>query len=177
VSPASRAVYVTDRNANAYYTVNTTNFAASTTSLSSHPQTFGKPAVTPDGTELWIPFLQPSAGAAVIDVGAGEISRFYAGPANTSQIAFSPDGTAAYLLVSPPTGNGSINSLNSQTGAKNWTAATGPNPKGLFVTPQGMYLSVANSGDGTVSVIDASTGTTVSTKAVGMTPVGVEINH
>jgi YVTN family beta-propeller protein len=176
VAPDSNEIYVADRTNGVFYTVNANTLNVATTlSFGPGTLTFGKAAVTPDGTQLWIPASQ--AGAVIVDLGSDQVSNYVQGFANTSQIAFSPDGTTAYLLVTPFSGNGAIVSLNTSTLNKNWSAQTGLSPHGLFVSPQGMYLAVANSGDGTISVINAATGATVSTTDVGMMPVGVEINH
>jgi YVTN family beta-propeller protein len=96
------------------------------------------------------------------------------------EIVFSPDSSTAYILNSPSASSGargSITPVDTGTLAIGEPFPVGNNPAGLFISPAGGLLFVANSGDGTVSTVQTNGAAPTLTTDVGMMPVGVVANH
>jgi YVTN family beta-propeller protein len=150
--------------------------------LGMSPNTMGKPAVAPDGSQIWIPIPGPNA-VAVLDVTSGTVvTTLTGGLLDPREVVFSPNGVSAYILNSPASGGrGSIVPVNTTGYSYEYNpnpvfATVGNKPAGLFISPAGGLLFVANSGDGTVSTVQVNGGT-VTTTDVGAMPVGVVANH
>jgi DNA-binding beta-propeller fold protein YncE len=156
-------VYVVD-SAGSYHTVDPTTGSYTTTTFPNQGVIPGKPAVLPEGSQLWIPY---PASILIFDTQSNTIVNVIDSP-NFTEVLFSPDGTSAYLLNS----GGSISSVSTKTLKPNWQRTIGRNPQGLALSPYGTFLLVANSGDGDIEQISTADGSVMSTTDVGTTPVG-----
>lgn len=170
LNSGSTIVYVVD-SVGSYHTVNPTTGTFTTVGFTTKGVDSGIPAVTPDGSQLWIPY--PTGAIVIFDAQSNSFVADSLNVAYPTQIVFSLDGASAFVLNSPPSGQGSIYSINTQTLQTNWHQNVGTKPTGLSLSPFGSFLLVANSGDGTISQIAAADGTQLSLTDVGMTPVGV----
>jgi YVTN family beta-propeller protein len=66
-------------------------------------------------------------------------------------VAFSPDGTRAYVANF---GDDTVSVINTATSTVSKTLTVGDGPVGVAVSPDGTHLYVANSGDDTVRAIE-----------------------
>ncbi|RVW00856.1 YncE family protein [Rhodococcus spongiicola] len=78
-------------------------------------------------------------------------------------LAFTPDGTCAY--VSHGAGNGQVSVIDTTTNTVTDTIDLGPSPYDLAISPNGTHAYVTL-GRGTVSVVDTTTNTVVETVTV-----------
>ena len=88
-------------------------------------------------------------------------------------VAFSPDGTQAYVPNIGENGDGTVSVITVATGAVTNTIAVGSLPAGVAFSPDGTQAYVPNSGGETVSVIAVATGTVTGSIWVGTGPEGV----
>ena len=170
VSPISGEIYVLD-SSRSYHTVNPSDGTYTTTGSGSTDST-GKPAVTPDGTQLWIPL--PSGAVAIFDTHSNTLVFIITKPSSSfnfapMEVVFSQDGTSAYILDNV---NSQVYSIKPQDYTTNWHVSVGRNPQGLSLSPFGSFLLVANSGDGDIQQLSTANGAQLSLTDVGMTPVG-----
>ncbi|MDN4599270.1 cell wall-binding repeat-containing protein [Leifsonia sp. NPDC014704] len=83
---------------------------------------------------------------------------------NPASVAFSPDGSAAYVTNDLDAENpGSVSVINPNTGQVAATIPVGINPHGVSVSKSGARVYVANYSSHTVSVIDTATKTVTAT--------------
>jgi len=172
VSSDGTKVYVEDAKGN-YYTVDPSSGNFTTGAFTAGASASGIPTISPDGTQLWVP-LQ-SAGALIAwDLTSGTPSSVLTlhSPASPTEIVFSLDGATAFVVNSPSSGNGTISSINAQSGKANWETPVGANPRGLTLSPAGTFLLVANTGSGNIEQISTANGSVLATTAVGKAPVG-----
>lgn len=170
VSPDSSTVYVLDGGPGSYHTVNPSTGTYTTTIYPPYARLSGTAAVTPDGTQLW---MAADGIVLVWDTLSNTLFNSFRPGQSITEIVFSLDGTSAYILISPPSGQGAVLSYNTQSVKLNWQKTVGTNPHGLTLSPFGSFLMVANSGDGDIEQISSTDGTQMSLTDVGMTPVGV----
>lgn len=104
-------------------------------------------------TAALISGLAVATSAAAID----DISTIAVGD-DPAYVAFSPDGTRAYVTNRNSDTVSVINVIASQTIA---TVPVGDQPHGVAVSPDGSVVYVTNIGGGSVSVIDTATNTVV----------------
>ncbi|WFB10512.1 IPT/TIG domain-containing protein [Streptomyces sp. LX-29] len=93
------------------------------------------------------------------------------GPSPVS-IAFTPDGTRAYVANS---GTTTVSVIDTATNTATGTVTVGAEPWGVAVRPDGTRAYVTNSTAGTVSVINTATNTVIATIPVGTSPRGVAV--
>ena len=87
---------------------------------------------------------------------------------NPTAVAFSPDGSYAYVTSAASTTVTKINTADASTSA----ITVGTTPRGVAFSPDGTFAYVANFGSNTVTKINTADNTT-SSIAVGTQPVGV----
>ena len=97
-------------------------------------------------------------------------------------VAFSPDGTQAYVPNIGENGDGTVSVITVATGAVTNTIAVGSLPAGVAFSPDGTQAYVPSSGDSTVSVIQVATGTVSKTitlqgylSGVAFSPDGTQV--
>jgi YVTN family beta-propeller protein len=129
------------------------------------------------GTLTVINTARAAVSGAVPTVGAEPIA-----------VAFSPDGTKAYVASSGfnvgATFGAGITVIDTATGIATAAIASAPGgligPDGVALSPDGKTLYVANSGSqfsgNTLSVIDTSTDTITATVTVGRGPQGIAVS-
>jgi YVTN family beta-propeller protein len=131
-------------------------------------------AVAPDGRHVYVTSFEgvtviDAAGhtvAAAIDVAKGSTSTTGRG------LAFSPDGTKAYVTSG---GMNAVAVIDTAARTVIATVGVGVDPVGIAVTPDGRRAYVANHGSGNVSVIDTGNNTETATIALGAEPFGVAV--
>jgi DNA-binding beta-propeller fold protein YncE len=168
----NRTIYVTDSVNGNVYTTDLSGKTVGTIHVSGTPAELGKPAILPDGLQVWIPDVTHNSVSS-IDVVSGR-SFHLATPdlLDPREIQFSPDSKTAYILSSPPAGfgPGKLSIADTSNFAVSSTITLGNQPSGLALSPQGSFQFVANSGDGNVIVVQNGI---FKTFPVGTTPVGV----
>ena len=172
ITPNNTRIYVTDSVNGTVYTTDLSGKTVGTIQVTSTPAELGKPAMLPDGSQVWIPDVTHNSVFS-IDVGSGKSTPLgISGLLDPREIQFSPDGKTAYILSSPPAGfgPGRLSIVDTTSFAVSSTITLGNQPSGLALSPQGTIQFVANSGDGTVAVVQNGI---VTTFTVGTTPVGV----
>src|ERR1700729_3382714 len=93
-------------------------------------------------------------------------------------LAFSPDGTRAYVANSQSSvfpNPGTVSVIDTASNTVTGTIIVGVNPLGVAITPDGRRAYVTNGGDFTVSVIDTASNTVTATVAVGAIPFWLAI--
>ena len=93
------------------------------------------------------------------------------GSATAEGVAFSPDGSTAYIAQN----NGTVTVVNN-TLTVTATIAVGAVPTAMVAGPDGTKLYVLNTGSDTVSVVDTATNTVTGTILVGSSPSGVAVS-
>jgi YVTN family beta-propeller protein len=132
-------------------------------------------AVTPDGTQLWVantgPQTQPDSptSVSVIDTATKKVTATIATKGAPTQVAFSPDGTKAYVATDDGLYTFSTKTL-TQAG---FTAGLGE-PHSVAVAPNGTVYVTDTDGN-SVKVISPS-GQVTATIAVGQLPWDVVVS-
>ena len=155
-------------------TLNPKNFSPAETDINTgtFPQDL---AVTPDGTQLWVantgPQTQPDSptSVSVIDTATNKVTATIRTKGAPSQIAFSPDGTRAYVVTADGLSTFSTNTL-SRTG---FTPGLG-DPHSVAVAPDGTLYVTDTNGDSVKALSPA--GQVRATIGVGDLPWDVVIS-
>jgi YVTN family beta-propeller protein len=119
-------------------------------------------AVSPDGSQAWVVNNGDSAVSTIPTATNSADGGFAIFAGIPESIAFSPDGTRAYLGLT----GGGIDVFDLSTGVFTADVPVGFRPVAIAVSPDGSRVYSANYGngsDGSVSVIDAATDTVIST--------------
>jgi YVTN family beta-propeller protein len=96
---------------------------------------------------------------------------------NPQFVAFSPDGTKAYVLNYNNGGIGSVSVINTANNTVTATIAVDSGPNSMAFTPDGTKAYVVNKADGTISVINTANNTVTATiNNVGALPHSIAIN-
>jgi len=111
---------------------------------------------------------------SVIDTATGKVSARITVGHGPYGVAFTPDGTHAYVTNSA---DGTVSVIDTATGVVSPPVGVGVSPFGVAFTPDGTQAYVASVGDGsqgsgTVSVIDTATGVVSAPIVVGGSPYG-----
>jgi YVTN family beta-propeller protein len=134
-------------------------------------------AVSPDGSQLWVADTGPQTSpdspsdVAVIDTAANKVTQTLPVKGGPSQIAFSPNGTSAYVVTAAGLWTFSTSTFR-QTG---FTGGLG-DPRGVAVSPDGTTIYVTDTDGNSVQVISASTGQVTATIGVGELPWQIVIS-
>ena len=139
--------------------------------------------ITPDGRRAYISNYCADT-MSVLDTATDSIIGVISGLNPPGQVAFSPDGTKAYVPVG--SGNSSppwqVAVVNTATNTVTTTIDVGPEPNGLVISPDGSRVFTGNDqldlGGGSVSIVDTSsnslattiTSTGSQTNFLGLTP-------
>ncbi|WP_214408125.1 beta-propeller fold lactonase family protein, partial [Pseudonocardia lacus] len=124
------------------------------------------PAVTPDGSRLWVP-SHDDARIDVIDTATDAVTTSIPVPASPHGVAFSADGTRAYVANHE---SNVVSVLDTASATPVATIPVGTSPQATAVG--GGQTAVANYDGGSVTIIDAA-GAPVAEVPVGRTPQDV----
>lgn len=126
-------------------------------------------AVTPDGTQAYVPYSTPTAvSVAVINNVTGTVTQSISiGPtvytAAFTQGAITPNGKSVYVTSQA---SNNIAVVDTASNAVVKTVTVGTTPSGVAVTPDGAHVYVSNQGSNNLSVIDTFTNTVTATVPV-----------
>lgn len=169
-------VYVTDKSAAAaYYLVNMSTHSVQAIPSAVSPAGSGKPALTPDGTQLWIP--NPAANLITVYDTLSNSLVTTIGLTGPAEVAFTEDGTKAAVISQPSSGPGVIAEVDAKQYVVTGVTPVGVAPVGLSRNPFGTDFWVANSGSGSISNfnIGGTKPTVTETDNIGGTPLGVAV--
>ncbi|MCK4404588.1 MAG: beta-propeller fold lactonase family protein [candidate division Zixibacteria bacterium] len=124
------------------------------------------PAVTPDGTRIYVT-NSASNDVSVIDVETNDVVTIIPVGQTPWGIAVSPDGSKVYVANK---NDNTLFTINTVSNTVIDTIPVGSNPWGIAINPSGTKAYVANSGSGTVSVLDIASQTIIGTVTVGSSP-------
>jgi len=116
------------------------------------PPTFESLALTPDGMHVYVPLA--GGTISVIDTAARAVVDSIAVSQSPQAVAFTPDGTRAY--VTSPQAN-AVLVIDTASRAVEASIRVAHGPSGIAVTADGMRVYVANTASNTVSIIDTNT--------------------
>jgi YVTN family beta-propeller protein len=128
-------------------------------------------AVSPDGSQLWVADTGPQTGSGsptdldVISTATDTVSATLLLPSAPAEIAFSPDGSTAYVTTA--------DGLWIFDTASDTVTGTIPglgDPEGVAVSPDGSTVYVTNTEQGEVEVISAAKVEVTDTIPVGQLP-------
>jgi YVTN family beta-propeller protein len=128
-------------------------------------------AVTPDGKQVWVantgPQTSPSSptSVSVIDTAKKKVVATLPVKGSPSQVAFSPDGTRAYVVTADGL-------WAFSTATRKVTSVIGGlgGPRSVVVSPDGKWLYVTDTNGDAVKVIRTATGQVTATIGVGELP-------
>ncbi len=123
-------------------------------------------AVTPDGTQLWVP-NHDSGSITVIDTADAHVIAELPVAPNPHWVAFSADGTRAYTANHESNLISVIDTANRTVLAR---VAVGTSPHSVVVNPARPLVANANYDAASVSFTDTSTDAVVATVPVGRNP-------
>jgi YVTN family beta-propeller protein len=133
--------------------------------------------LNPAGTQVWVadsgPQTSPQSpsGISILSTATNKVTGFLRLPGSPQQIAFSPDGSTAYVTTSA--GLSVIDTSNLQL----ITEIHGlGDPHAVAVTPSGRTIYVSNTNRGLVDVISAATNQVTGTIGVGQLPWDIVIS-
>lgn len=173
--PDSSGVYVTDKSAALFYFVNIASQTAAAYTNAVSPAGSGKPAVLPNGAQVWIP--NPAANSiTVYDTLTNTLVTTITGITSPTEVAFTADGTRAAVISNASTGQaGFIVSVDALQYVVLGQVQVGINPHTLSLNPYGTDFWTANTGSGTISDVEISGAkpTVLATDPVGTSPAGV----
>ncbi len=174
--PDSSGAYVTDRVLSFYYYVDFKTRAISAFPITIATPGSGKPAVLPNGLQLWIPSTKSNL-ISVFDTWTNTPVTTVAGINAPSEIAFTADGTNAAVLSQSQAGPGSVFAVDTGQYKVLGSAFVGMAPMGLSRNPFGTSFWTANSNSGTITEVNLTGGAPVvlQTAQVGSNPVGVAV--
>jgi phospholipase C len=131
----------------------------------------------PAGTQVWVADTGPQTGAAspsgisILSTATNTVTGDVRLPGGPEQIAFSPDGSRAYVT----TAEGLVVISTSSLRAIGLVAGLG-DPHGVAVSPDGKTIYVTNTEQGLVDVISAATDRVTGTIGVGQLPWDIVIS-
>jgi YVTN family beta-propeller protein len=134
-------------------------------------------AVTPNGTQLWVantgPQTAPSspASVSVIDTAKKKVIATLPVKGAPSDVAFSPDGTHAYVVTAD-----GLWTFSTKTRTLTGVIGGLGDPRSVAVLPDGKTLYVTDTNGNSVQVIDAATDQVTATIGVGDLPWQIVIS-
>ncbi len=141
------------------------------------PMGFGvsplNPAVTPDGSKVYVPVIADMGGGAVvvIDAATNAVSSVIGGFSGPRDLVVSPDGSRAYVA---DTGGGRLAVIDTATDTV--TASIGVSvPWAVAVSPDGLHVYATEDFAPDVAVISTVTDTVTATVPVGRDPQGIAV--
>lgn len=127
------------------------------------------PAVSPDGTRLYVPNYDIGA-VSVIDTATNTVTGQIEVPSNPHCIAFSPDGSRAYAANHE---SNVVSVIDTATLAVRKTIPVGTSPHSIAVNPRRPLVADVNFDSDSVSAIDTTTEKVVATIPVGNHPEAI----
>ncbi len=129
--------------------------------------------ITPDGSHVYLTLL--NGNVVVISTASNTQVANIAVPGNPAGIAFTPDGSRAY--VAEGTGTGAVGIIDTATNTLEAASISiGAFPFAMAITPDGAFAYVTNF-NSTASVIATATNTVVATVPVGSGPFDIAISN
>ena len=119
-------------------------------------------AITPDGTQAYVPYSTPTAVfAGVINTVTGALTQSISiGPTvflpAFTQGAITPNGRSVYVTSQA---SNSVTVIDTASNAVVTTVAVGTTPSGVAVTPDGAHVYVSNQASNNLSVIETASNT------------------
>ena len=113
-------------------------------------------AVTPDGTQVWIP-CRGDSNLFVIDTLTNASVGFLQGLTFPTGIAINPTGTTVYVAEAPLVGNGTIAVIDPSTFTVRSRIPVGSLPHVVAITPTGRHLFVTNALSNSITQINTAT--------------------
>lgn len=131
--------------------------------------------LTPDGSEAWVTNFGNDRGSnlTVFDAATGEKKRSISFSGRAVELAFSPDGSRAFVSNFD---QGALLAIDTVTGKIEASVKVGVNPKIVTVSPAGDRIYVSNWSSHDVSVIDADSFTNIGRIKTGANPRGSDID-
>lgn len=127
--------------------------------------------LTPDETRAWVTNFGHDRGhnITVFDAADGKVIKQISFPGRAVEIAFSKDGSKAYISNFD---TGRLMEMDAQTGKTTRQVKVGTNPKIVTLSPDGKTIYVSNWSSNDVSVVDAESFTETARIRVGTNPRG-----
>jgi YVTN family beta-propeller protein len=128
-----------------------------TLTVNAYPQNI---FLTPDGAQLWVVFYQ-SSSVYVIDTLSMTVAATISVPGTPDGIAFTPDGTRAYVGIL----GGTVSVIDTATLTQLASIPVADQPTGILVSKDGsrVYVDSAASTNPMFSVIDVATNKVIGT--------------
>jgi YVTN family beta-propeller protein len=126
-------------------------------------------AVTPDGTQAYVPYSTPTAVfAGVLNMVTGTVTQSISiGPTADvtafTQGAITPNGKSVYVTRQD---SDNVSVIDTASNTVVTTVAVGTAPSGAAITPDGAHLYVSNQASNNLSVIDTASNTVTATVPV-----------
>lgn len=165
LTPDATRAYVADNSAQTVSVIDTTtNTVSATIPVGVGPQDLG---ITPDGSRVFV----ADGSGSVISTTTNTVVG-HTGVGGTFGVAFSPDGTRAYITNDLAN---TVEVVDTATDAVIDNIPVGAFPLRVALTPDGSRIYVTNQNSDWVSVIDAATNTLVENVPVGSAPYGIAV--
>ncbi len=125
-------------------------------------------AISPNGAQVYITDV---SGVSVINTATNTVVNAIPHATGSANVAFTPDGTEAFVADS---GTSSVSVINTSTQTVVATVPVGsiPYAVAMAVTSNGTFAYVTSAGSNNVSVISEASNTVIQTINVGSYPVG-----
>jgi YVTN family beta-propeller protein len=179
-------------NSGAFPTAYVTNeYGFSLVPIDSRTGTVGKPVKFSSFANIWGLGIAPDGATAyVADYGGGsdllypvnlttsKVGTPITVGGNPGDVAITPDGTTAYVPISPdalPPFKGYVVPVDLHTNTAGTPIPVGLDPMAIAITPNGQTAYVVNGGSNSVTPVDIATGTAGKPIPVGTAPDGIAI--
>jgi len=173
ISPDGSTAYVTSYiNVNPLiYTINiASRTITATTQVNSYPKSI---FLTPDGLQAWVLFYQSSSVYVFDTLSMTVVGTLNAGGIADTTMAFSPNGTRAYVAAA----SNQMVVYDTATLSQIASVTVGQLPSDVYVTPDGTRAYVQSQLDSFISYIDLTTNTLIANYPVSGPGMGFQIFH
>ena len=130
--------------------------------------------LTPDGSMAWVNFAQSSTIYVIDILSMTVVGTINAGGTADTGMAFTPDGTKAYVSIF----GGSVSVFNTATLAQVASIQVGDQPTDIYVTKDGTRAYVNSfASNGSMSIIDTRSNTVIGTIPQHGPSMGLTVFH
>jgi YVTN family beta-propeller protein len=140
------------------------------TQVSTYPKSI---FLTPDGLQAWVLFYQSSTVYVFDTLTMSVVGTLNAGGIADTTMAFSPNGTRAYVAAA----SNQLVVFDTATLTKMGSVTVGQLPSDVYVTPDGGHAYVNSQMDSFVSYVDLTTNTLIKNYPVTGPGMGFQIFH